>query len=127
VSGETRGATKGDTENGIDGWAILELMGHRRLGGRVSEATIAGGAFIRIDVPHPNEAGIFTASQFYSPSAVYAITPTTEEIACAIARGAPEPVSRWDLRALTQQASDSGLGYAIETIVSELDVATEDD
>ena len=116
-----------DTENGIDGWAILELMGHRRLGGRVSEATIAGGAFIRIDVPHPNEAGIFTASQFYSPSAVYAITPTTEEIACAIARGAPEPVSRWDLRALTQQAGDSGLGYAIETIVSELDDATEDD
>ena len=116
-----------ETENRIDGWAILELMGRRRLGGRVSEATIAGGAFIRIDVPHPNEAGIFTASQFYSPSAVYAITPTTEEIACAIARGAPEPVSRWDLRALTQQAGDSGLGYAIETIVSELDDATEDD
>ena len=125
----------GETENGIDGWAILELMGHRRLGGRVSEATIAGGAFIRIDVPHPNEAGIFTASQFYSSSAVYAITPTTEEIACAIARTvpapagspSPEPVSPWDLRALTQQAGDSGLGYAIETIVSELDDATEDD
>jgi hypothetical protein len=126
VSGETRGATMGDTENGIDGWAILELMGHRRLGGRVSEAIIAGGAFIRIDVPHPNEAGIFTASQFYSPSAVYAITPTTEVIACAIARGAPEPVSRWDLRALTQQVGESELGYAIETIISELD-ETEDD
>lgn len=24
------------------GWAILELMGHRRLGGYVSEATLAG-------------------------------------------------------------------------------------
>src|SRR5688500_6486700 len=100
-----------DTETSIDGWAILELMGHRRLGGRVSEATIAGGAFIRIDVPHPNEAGVFTATQFYSPAAVYAITPTTEEIACAIARGAPEPVSRWDLRALTEPAGARGLGY----------------
>ena len=32
-------------------WAILELMGHRRLGGYVSETTLAGGAFLRIDVP----------------------------------------------------------------------------
>jgi hypothetical protein len=100
-----------DGENGFEGWAILELMGHRRLGGRVSEATIAGGAFIRIDVPHPNEAGTFRATQFYSPSAVYAITPTTEEIACAVAHGAPEPVSRWELPALptpreTEQGED---------------------
>ena len=127
MSGERMAATMKDTENGIDGWAILELMGHRRLGGRVSEATIAGGAFIRIDMPHPNEAGIFTASQLYSPAAVYAITPTTEEIACAIARGAPEPVSRWDLRALTEPAGETGLRYAIDTIVSELDDAAEDD
>ena len=127
MSGERMAATMKDTENGIDGWAILELMGHRRLGGRVSEATIAGGAFIRIDVPHPNEAGIFTATQLYSPAAVYAITPTTEEIACAIARGAPEPVSRWDLRALTEPAGESGLRYAIDTIVSELDDSAEDD
>jgi hypothetical protein len=116
-----------ETETGFEGWAILELMGHRRLGGRLSEATIASGAFIRIDIPHPNEAGIFTASRFYSPAAVYAITPTTEEIACAIARGAPEPVSRWDLRALTQQAGDSELSYAIETIVSELDETDDHD
>ena len=116
-----------DTENSIDGWGILELMGHRRLGGRLSEATIAGGAFIRVDIPHPNESGEFTASQFYSPAAVYAITPTTEEIACAIARGAPEPVSRWDLRSLTEPAGETGLRYAIDTIVSELDDSAEDD
>jgi hypothetical protein len=124
VSGETRG----ETEEGIDGWAILELMGHRRLGGRVSEASIAGGAFIRIDVPHPNEAGIFTASQFYSPSAVYAITPTTEAIACAIARGVPEPISRWDLRALTPstgETGEAGLSHTIATIIGELENNSE--
>ncbi len=88
-------------ESGFEGWAILELMGHRRLGGKLSEATIAGGAFIRIDIPHPNRAGLFRASQVYSPAAVYAITPTTEEIACAIGRRAPEPVSRWELPPLT--------------------------
>ena len=32
-------------------WAVLELMGHRRLAGKVTEATIGGGAFLRIDIP----------------------------------------------------------------------------
>ncbi|MGH2615672.1 MAG: hypothetical protein ACRDJC_10570 [Thermomicrobiales bacterium] len=113
-----------DSDNGFEGWAILELMGHRRLGGRVSEATIAGGAFLRIDIPHPNQAGMFTASQFYSPGAVYAITPTTEEIACAIARGAPQPVSRWDLPAyegLRPVLAERETSAAIVTLLNELD------
>ena len=32
-------------------WAIVELFGHRKLGGRVSEAMIGGAAMIRIDIP----------------------------------------------------------------------------
>ena len=102
------GEGEGNVDGGFGGWAILELMGHRRLGGRISEATIAGGAFIRIDIPHPNAIGMFRASQFYSPSAVYAITPTTEEIASAVGRNAPEPVSRWELPALAGPGHDDG-------------------
>ena len=93
----------------FEGWAILELMGHRWLAGYVQEATIAGGAFIRIDVADgtiddvpdclqnvpPDDA---TATQFYSPAAVYCITPTTEAMARAVARGnKPAPVQRWEL------------------------------
>jgi hypothetical protein len=33
------------------GWAIIELMGHRRLAGWLSEEEVAGAAFLRIDVP----------------------------------------------------------------------------
>lgn len=37
---------------GDDGaWAILELLGHRRLAGRVSEVTLAGTTMLRLDVP----------------------------------------------------------------------------
>lgn len=75
------------------GWAIVELMGHRRLGGYVSEQEIAGSAFLRIDVP-----GVVDATQFYSAGAVYCITPTTEEMARA-ASGRVEPVHRWELPA----------------------------
>ena len=76
-------------------WAILELMGHRRLAGYVTEQEIAGAGFLRIDVPGTDGP---TASQFYSPSAVYCMTPTTEAMARAVARTCqPEPVQRWEL------------------------------
>jgi hypothetical protein len=79
----------------FEGWCVLELMGHRRLAGMVTEVEIAGSGMLRIDVP--GEDGP-TATQFYSPSAVYAITPTTEAIARGFARRyRPEPVQRWEL------------------------------
>jgi hypothetical protein len=74
------------------GGAILELMGRRRLGGYISEARVAGAAFIRIDVPHPNDSTLFRATHFYSPAAIHSITPTSGEIAGEIARGAPAGV-----------------------------------
>jgi len=74
-------------------WVIIELMGHRRLGGHLSEQEIAGRGFLRLDIP-----GDPPTTQYYSPSAVYCITPTTEGIARAVAAGArPAPVQRWEL------------------------------
>ncbi len=43
------------------------------------------------------EVRMFRGSQFYSPSAVYAITPTTEVVASAVGRTASQPLSRWEL------------------------------
>lgn len=77
-------------------WAILELMGHRRLAGLVTEATIAGGAFVRIDVYTDSEKAI--ATQYYSPGSIYCMTPTTERMAREISRrNQPRPVERWEL------------------------------
>lgn len=33
----------------FDEWALVELFGHNRIVGRVTEATLAGGNFIRVD------------------------------------------------------------------------------
>lgn len=71
------------TEEAFQGWVILELMGHRRLGGYVREQEIAGQAFLRIDIP--GEDGEFAATQYYGASAIYCMTPTTEEIAKMLA------------------------------------------
>lgn len=77
-------------------WVILELMGHRRLAGYLTEQEIAGRGFLRLDVP-PDD-GQSSASQLYSPTSVYCTTPTTETVARAVATGSrPAPVHRWEL------------------------------
>lgn len=85
------------------GWCILELMGHRRLGGVVTETTLAGKRVLRIDVPAASGDGM--ATQFYGGDALYCLTPTTEETARALARSAqPAPVHRWELTAPKDEA-----------------------
>ncbi len=77
------------------GWAVLELMGHRRLGGFVSEEQLFGVVLCRIDVPATPP---FT--QYYGGSAVYCLTPTTEAIARALTeQNAPLPVHPFELPA----------------------------
>ncbi|HZR77899.1 MAG TPA: hypothetical protein VFA58_01750, partial [Chthoniobacterales bacterium] len=57
----------------FDEWALVELFGHARIVGRVTEATIAGGAFIRVDIPDKEGKTIFT--RFFGPSAIYSMSP----------------------------------------------------
>ena len=80
----------------FDEWCILEIMGHQRYAGRVTEHTIAGQAFLRIDIPAVRDQVAFT--KFFSASSVYAITPTTEELARGVAtRVNNVPISVYDL------------------------------
>ena len=94
-------------ENRFEEWAILELMGHRRLAGLVTDAVIGGGAFLRIDIPGKER----TITQFYSPASVYCITPTTEQVARAVALPTePAPVHRWELPQLAEVKSEAFCG-----------------
>jgi hypothetical protein len=68
-----------EEQSKFEGWAVVELMGHNTVAGFVSEQTIAGAAMLRVDVPAVDERGAFT--KFYGGSAIYGITPTTQEIA----------------------------------------------
>jgi len=88
-------------ETNFEEWAILELMGHRRMAGKITDAVIGGGAFLRIDVP--SEDGKFS-TQYYSPASVYCITPTSEEIARTVAKQSqPAPVNRWEFPQLAER------------------------
>lgn len=88
----------------FDEWALVELFGHNKIAGRVSEATIAGGAFIRVDVPACGEQKAFT--RYFGPSAIYSINPVSEEIARAlVAQQNGRPVERYELPKLAAPAA----------------------
>lgn len=83
------------------GYAILELLGHRKLAGYVKAETLAGTSFLRVDVPGDDGT---VCTQFVNPASVYALTPTTEDIANRFAAGCrPEPVTPWELRERTEE------------------------
>jgi hypothetical protein len=78
-------------------WAVLELMGHRRLIGECAEVDLAGGRMVRVDVP--SVAGSEPFSQFYGSGAIFCLTPVSEDVARRlIERERPEPFFAWELR-----------------------------
>lgn len=93
-------------QEGFDAWALVEIMGHKRLAGRVCEHVIAGQAFVRVDVPEVVDGdgeAIAAFSKFIGPGSIYAITPIAEEIARQMARSLSErPVPVWELGNLTR-------------------------
>ena len=64
-------------------FANVEVMGHRRFAGKVSEQVIAGHGFVRVDVPAVGDRMAFT--KLIGPSSIYAITPVSEEVAKQLA------------------------------------------
>lgn len=83
----------------FESWALVELFGHNRIAGLVTEAEIGGGKFIRVDVPAIGEARPLT--KLYGPAAIYAITPLEKDTALALAKRIdPAPVQAWDAKHL---------------------------
>lgn len=105
-----------DEAKGDIGFAILELMGHRKLAGYVSEDR----GLTRIDVYLADESATqeqvdsedvtglkHVASQWYGQAAIYCITASTKAHCLEFTRGhQPRPIGRWELPA---PADDDGV------------------
>ncbi len=63
---------------GFDHWCIVEFFGHSRIAGRVTEYTLGGSAFIRVDVPAKEGAAV-EYTRLLGGAAIYAINITTEK------------------------------------------------
>lgn len=78
-------------------WAIVELMGHQKMAGLVTEMTFAGTGMVRVDVPDCG-AGMPAFTRMVSPGSIYAVNPVSEEIARGLAaRYRPKPFESWEL------------------------------
>lgn len=91
-----------ETPKVLETWAIVEVMGHKKFAGFVTEQTFGSAALIRVDVPE-TEQDVRTAdvpatrtTQAYSKligvGSIYCITPCTEEVARACAT----QLERWN-------------------------------
>lgn len=74
-------------------WAIVELMGHIRLAGRITEEEKFGSKMGRLDIPTAD--GFIT--QYFGGGSVYRITFVTEEVARHVCKSITvAPVNVWD-------------------------------
>lgn len=86
-------------------WALVELFGHNRIVGLVTEQAIGGASFIRVDVPGPDGATRYT--RMFGAAAIYAINPVAKDVAVALAqRCDARPVQAYELPALPAPVED---------------------
>jgi len=86
-------------------WAIVELFGHNKIAGKVSEQTIGGSSMVRVDVPDTEAAPAFT--RLLNVSAIYAINPVKEDVATAYAgRLQSKPIEAWDAREVLKRIDE---------------------
>jgi hypothetical protein len=68
----------------FDAWGIVEVMGHKRFAGRITEQQLAGSALVRVDVPAVTTRRGEPCNEYsklIGVGSIYCITPTTEEVA----------------------------------------------
>ena len=85
------------TTHTYQGWAIVEIMGHRVRAGRV---TMDESPIIRIDIPLKDAEAASEVTEYYGRAAVFSMRPCTEEMARQVASdyGDPRPVRPLDYR-----------------------------
>lgn len=78
-------------------WALVELFGHQRIAGKVTQAELGSGELIRVDVPAVKDRAPVT--KFYNVKAIYGISPVDEATAARMAESInAAPVSEWSLQ-----------------------------
>lgn len=104
-------------------WAIVELFGHQRVAGRISQQTFGGASFVRVDVPPIDVAGrdwddeegkyldakrtIQAHTRSFGGAAIYAINWCDEQTALVAATAIKhEPLSPYSVKSAIDSLPD---------------------
>jgi hypothetical protein len=80
------------SEEQLESWAVVSLMGHKTLAGRLSEEERFGAKMGRLDVPDGDKFATF----YFGGASVYSIEVVTEEVARKAAKShVLRPVHVW--------------------------------
>lgn len=66
----------------LKAWALVELFGHQRIVGYLSQQTFGSGVLFRVDVPDLTKDGKTVRvgfTRYFGLSAIYSITPVDED------------------------------------------------
>lgn len=101
-----------DEAQKFESWALIEVMGHSRYAGYVTEQAVGGCNFVRVDVPAFEGLPAFT--KLLGQSSIFAITPVTEQIARGMAQQfRNKPVQVYELPERFTQRQLAGPGDEI--------------
>lgn len=72
-----------DTQPELKDWALVELFGHQRIVGYLSQQTFGTGVLFRVDVPDLLKDGKKVRdgfTRYFALGAIYSITPISEQM-----------------------------------------------
>jgi hypothetical protein len=120
-------------------WAVVEIFGHQRIAGKVTEQTIGGCSFVRVDVPDLPERTVddygtpkrippiagFT--KLYGNGAIYSMTFVDEAIAKATAQSLRVmPIDSYTLRDALKSANPEAVQKMLSGPAADADDDDDD-
>ena len=118
--------SSGAWSSGEGRWAVVEIMGHRRYAGIVSEEELFGRQYCRIDAVLPD--GIRQVTKWFAPEAVFSVSPCSEEMARGVAARMdfPGPVTEWEISTMGPAVPEPVLAFGVRQRPDEDDNDNDD-
>lgn len=105
--------TVNDTENPpveeFNEWCIVEIMGHQRFAGLVSNQMIGSNSFVRIDVPPMGGNEGYT--KMFGGDAIFSITPVSQSVAYRAIPQNSRPITALDYPEQKSLGFESGAAH----------------